>query len=297
MAVFRQPVAASPGTVSDHVESIDPATGEAIARFEVTEPAAIPAVMDRARAAQAEWARLTVSERCSAVRRLRNALFESREEIIGVITRETGKPRVEAIFAEIILALDTADYFVRHAPLWLRPRRVPHHNIALKTKSGWIEHEPLGVVAILAPWNYPFAIPMAELIPALLAGNAVVLKPSELTPWTGSAIADLCARAGLPENLVQIVQGAAETGAALIDAAPDKVFFTGSVETGRKIATACAAKLIPSVLKLGGKDPMLVLADADLDAASSAAVWGSFMNCGQACLSVERVYVEQAVVE
>jgi acyl-CoA reductase-like NAD-dependent aldehyde dehydrogenase len=297
MAVSRQSLAASAGAGHSYVESIDPATGEAIARFEVTEPAAIPTMMARARAAQMEWARRPIGERCAAVRRLRDALFDGREEIIGIITRETGKPRVEAIFAEIILALDTADYFVRHAPRWLRPRRVPHHNITLKAKSGWIEHEPLGVVAILAPWNYPLAIPMAELIPALLAGNAVVLKPSELTPWTGSAIGELCARAGLLEGLVQIAQGGSATGAALIAAGPDKVFFTGSVETGRQIAAACAEKLIPSVLELGGKDPMVVLADADLDTAASAAVWGSFMNCGQACLSVERVYVEQAVAE
>jgi acyl-CoA reductase-like NAD-dependent aldehyde dehydrogenase len=295
MAVSRQPLVAGVDAEHNYVESIDPATGESIARFQVTDPIALPAMVARARTAQTEWSRLAIFDRCKVVRRLRNALFEGREEIIGIITRETGKPRVEAIFAEIILALDTADYSMRHAQRWLRRQHVPHHNITLKAKAGWIEYEPLGVVAILAPWNYPLAIPMAELIPALLAGNAVVLKPSELTPWTGSAIGELCVRAGLPEGLVQIAQGGSATGAALIDAAPDKVFFTGSVETGRQIAAACAVKLIPSVLELGGKDPMVVLADADLDVASSAAVWGSFMNCGQACLSVERVYVDQAV--
>jgi acyl-CoA reductase-like NAD-dependent aldehyde dehydrogenase len=285
----------APGT--KHVDSIDPSTGETIARFESTEPGEMPLIFERARGAQSRWAAQPIRERSAAVRRLRNAIFDSRDEVADVISCETGKPRVEAVFAEIILALDTADFLARRAPKWLRPERVPHHNIAAKTKSGWLEYEPLGIVAIISPWNYPFAIPMAQVIPALAAGNAVVLKPSELTPWTGSLVGEIAKRAELPENLVQIVQGGGEVGSALIDSAPDKVFFTGSVETGRKIAEACAKKLIPSVLELGGKDPMIVLADADLEIASSAAVWGSFMNCGQACLSVERVYVEQPVAE
>ncbi len=220
-----------------------------------------------------------------------------RDEIAEVITRETGKPRVEAIFAEIALAIDTAGFLARRAPKWLRPERVPHHNPALKAKSGWLEYEPYGVIAIISPWNFPFAIPLAQIVPALVAGNAVLLKASELTPWTGALIVELVARAGFPAGLLQVVQGAGDVGAALIDAGPDKVCFTGSVATGRRIAEACGRRLIPSVLELGGKDAMIVLADADLEVASSAAVWGSFTNCGQACLSAERIYVEQAVAE
>lgn len=231
------------------------------------------------------------------LRRLRDAIFERREDIADVVTRETGKPRVEAIFAEILLALDTADFLARQAPRWLRPERVPHHNLALKAKSGWLEFAPQGVVAIISPWNFPFSIPMTEVIPALVAGNAVVLKPSELTPSTGALVGELIKRAGFPAGLVQVVQGDGAIGAAIIEAVPGKVFFTGSVATGRRIAEACASKLIPSVLELGGKDAMIVLADADLDVASSAAVWGGFTNCGQACLSVERIYVEQTVAE
>jgi acyl-CoA reductase-like NAD-dependent aldehyde dehydrogenase len=297
MAVPREKLAERIAPETNHVESIDPATGEAIARFESADPAEMPKIFERARAAQKEWAARPIRARVAMLRRLRDAIFESRDEIADVISRETGKPRVEAVFAEIILALDTADFLARRAPRWLRPERVPHHNIAVKAKSGWLEFEPMGVVAIISPWNYPFAIPMAQVIPALVAGNAVVLKPSELTPWTGALIAEIIVRAKVPEGLIQVVQGANEVGTALIDAAPDKVFFTGSVETGRKIAEACARKLIPSVLELGGKDPMIVLADADLEIASSAAVWGSFMNCGQACLSIERVYVEHPVAE
>jgi acyl-CoA reductase-like NAD-dependent aldehyde dehydrogenase len=295
MGTARTKLADTNAPAGNCVESIDPSTGETIAQFEATDPAGIPTIFARARAAQREWAARPIRERSTALRRLRDAIFDSRDEIADVISRETGKPRVEAVFAEIILALDTADFLARRAPQWLRPERVPHHNIAVKTKSGWLEYEPLGSVAIISPWNYPFAIPMAQVIPALAAGNAVILKPSELTPATGALIGEIAARAKLPENLVQIVQGGGEIGGALIEAAPDKVFFTGSVETGRKIAAACAHKLIPSVLELGGKDAMIVLADADLEIASSAAVWGSFMNCGQACLSVERVYVDESV--
>jgi len=231
------------------------------------------------------------------LRRLRDAIFERREDVVDVVSRETGKPRVEAVLAELLLSLDTANFLARQAPRWLRRERVPHHNIAMKAKAGWLEYSPHGVVAIISPWNYPFAIPMTEIIPALVAGNAVVLKPSELTPATGALVGELIEQAGFPKNLVQVVQGGGEVGAALIDAAPAKVFFTGSVATGRRIAEACAAKLIPSVLELGGKDAMIVLADADLEIASSAAVWGSFTNCGQACLSVERIYVERPAAE
>jgi succinate-semialdehyde dehydrogenase/glutarate-semialdehyde dehydrogenase len=298
MSAPTQPLASSAdSSASRAIESIDPASGALNARFETTNPAELASIFERARSAQKEWAAQPLRERCAVVQRLRDVIFESREEITGVITRETGKPRVEAIFAEILLALDTADFFARRAPRWLRSERVPHHNFAVKAKSGWLEFEPHGVVAIIAPWNYPFAIPLAQIIPALLAGNAVLLKPSELTPATGALIGDLVRRAQFPANLVQVLQGGGELGAALVDAVPDKVFFTGSVATGKRIAEACGRNLIPSVLELGGKDPMIVLADADLETASSAAVWGSFTNCGQACLSVERVYVERAVAE
>ncbi len=279
------------------IESIDPSSGLTNKRFEATDPAHVPAIVDRARAAQKLWSAQPLRERCDLLQLLRDVILESREQIADVITRETGKPRTEAIFAEILVALDAADFFARRAPRWLRPERVPHHNVALKAKSGWLEYEPYGVIAIISPWNFPFSIPLAQIIPALVAGNAVLVKPSELTPWTGALVGELIARAGFPANLVQIIQGAGDLGSAIIDGAPDKVVFTGSVATGRRIAEACGRELIPSVLELGGKDAMIVLSDADLEIASSAAVWGSFTNCGQACLSVERIYVEQAIAD
>ncbi len=277
------------------IESFDRSTGEVVARFASACPADLPEIFRRARAAQEDWAAKPSRERCKLLRRLRDAIFDRREETAAVISRETGKPRVEALFAEILLALDTTDFFARHAPLWLRPEPVPHHNLALKAKSGCLLFEPRGVLAIISPWNYPFSIPVGQIVPALAAGNAVLLKPSELTPWCGSLVGELCEHAGFPAGLIQVLQGGGELGAALVSSGPDKVFFTGSVATGRRIAEACARQLIPSVLELGGKDAMIVLADADLDVASSAAVWGGYTNCGQACLSVERIYVEQSV--
>ncbi|MGB0034954.1 MAG: aldehyde dehydrogenase family protein [Candidatus Acidiferrales bacterium] len=296
MAVPSQSLAAA-SAGPKHIESINPATEEVIARFEATHAGDIPAMMERARGAQREWGALPLHARCKLLRGLRDVIYDHRDEIADLISREAGKPRVEAIFAEVLLTLDTADFLARQAPRWLRPERVPHHNLAMKAKSGWLEFDPYGVVAIISPWNYPFAIPMTQVISALITGNAVLLKPSELTPWCGALIGQLVEQAMFPAGLVQVLQGAGNVGAALVDAGPDKVFFTGSVATGRRIAEACGRKLIPSVLELGGKDAMIVLADADLDIASSAAVWGGFMNCGQTCISVERIYVERQVAE
>jgi acyl-CoA reductase-like NAD-dependent aldehyde dehydrogenase len=277
------------------VDSVNPATGAVRARIAATPLAAVPDLFRRSRAAQAEWAARSLRERSNVLRDLQGRIFDAREPIVDTISQETGKPRVEAIFAELALSLDTAGFLARQARRWLRAEHVPHHNLALKAKSGWIEYEPHGIVTVISPWNYPFAIPISQAMAAVVAGNAVLLKPSELAPATGALVGELFRRAGCPEGVVEVVQGAGEIGAALVDAGPDKVFFTGSVATGKQIAEACARKLIPSVLELGGKDAMIVLADADLDVASSAAVWGGFTNCGQACLSVERIYVEEPI--
>ena len=254
-------------------------------------------IFARAREAQAGWGARPVLHRAAQLRRLRDEIYARREEIAGVVTRETGKPLVEAILHEVLVGIDTADFLAKQGPRWLRRERVPHHSLAMKAKSAWLEYSPRGVIAIISPWNFPFSIPMTETIAALLAGNAVVLKPSELTPWSGAMVGECVRAAGFPAGLVQIVQGGGELGAAMIEAGPAKVFFTGSVPTGRKIAEACARKLIPSVLELGGKDAMIVLADANLENASSAAVWGAFSNCGQECVGVKRVYVEEGAAE
>ena len=297
MAVTPHSFSVSVAPETTFVDSIDPVTNEVVARFQATRLDDVPEILNLARQAQNEWAARPLTERCAALLGLRDAIYSRRDHIADAISRETGKPRVEAIFAEVFLSLDTTNFLARQAPRWLRAERVPHHNLALRAKSGWMEFHPQGVVAVISPWNYPFSIPITQIAPALVAGNAVLLKPSELTPGIGVLIGELIEQAKFPRGLVQILQGAGDLGAAIVDAGPDKVFFTGSVATGRHIAEACGRKLISSVLELGGKDAMIVLADADLETASSAAIWGGFTNCGQACLSVERIYVERSVAE
>src|SRR5712692_6440980 len=279
----------------DTLPSINPATGEVLAHFERTPASLLPAIVSRARAAQGRWMNQTVRHRCAMLRELRERIMASRNELADAVVRESGKPSVEALFADIFVALDSAEYWSRNAASALRTRRVPHHSIAAKAKRGYLAYEPLGVIGIISSWNYPLAIPVSQIVPAVAAGNAVICKTSDFTPHCGALIEELFADAGFPKHLVTVVQGGGEVGQALIDADPDKILFTGSVATGRRVAEACAKRLIPTVLELGGKDAMLVLADANLDVAASAAVWGSYTNCGQVCLSVERLFVEQSV--
>ena len=270
----------------DTIPSIDPATGKILAHFEKTLPAALPEILARARAAQSAWRELPTEKRCAQIRVLGERMMASREALADAVVAESGKPRVEALFADLFVALDTAQYFAKSGARLLRPERVPHHSSAAKAKSGRVVYDPVGVIGIISSWNYPLAIPLSQIIPAVAAGNAVVCKTSDFTPQCGALIGRLFADAGFQINLVTVIQGGGEVGQALIDAAPDKIMFTGSVTTGRRVAEACAKKLIPSVLELGGKDAMIVLADARLDVAASAAVWGSYTNCGQVCLSV-----------
>ena len=279
----------------DTLPSIDPATGEVLAHFQRTSVSQLSEIVSRAHVAQSAWAKVSIHDRCKKLRGLRERILVSRTELADAVVRESGKPRVEALFADIFVALDSAEYWSNNAAVALRTKRVPHHSTAAKAKRGYLIYEPLGVIAIISSWNYPLAIPLSQIIPAVASGNAVVCKTSDFTPQCGALIEKLFTDAGFPKDLVKIVQGGGEVGQALIDAAPDKVMFTGSVSTGRRVAEACAKKLIPSVLDLGGKDAMIVLADANLAVASSAAVWGSYTNCGQVCLSVERLFVEQSI--
>jgi acyl-CoA reductase-like NAD-dependent aldehyde dehydrogenase len=281
----------------DTLPSMDPATGKVSASFERTPPLQVPQLLSKAREAQIAWAKLSVKQRCARIAVLKNKILESRETLTDAVVRESGKPRAEAKFADIFVALDSAAYYAKHGPKLLQPEKVPHHSSAAKLKSGALLYEPLGVLAIISSWNYPLAIPLSQIIPAVAAGNAVLCKTSDFTPECGALIEKLFLDAGFPKNLVTILQGSGDVGQALIDAHPDKVFFTGSVFTGRHVAEACARELIPSVLELGGKDAMIVLADADLNVTTSAAVWGSFTNCGQVCLSLERIFVESTISE
>src|SRR6266481_1149236 len=232
------------------IPSIDPATGKILTQFEKTLPAALPEIVARARSAQSAWCGVHIEKRCAQLRVLRDCMMVSRNALADAVVAESGKPRVEALFADLFVALDTAAYFSKHGAKLLWPERVPHHSSAAKAKSGRLFYDPVGAIGIISSWNYPLAIPLSQIIPAVAAGNAVVCKTSDFTPQCGALIEKLFADAGFPKNLVTVIQGGGEVGQALVDAAPDKVMFTGSVATGRRVAEACAKKLIPSVLEL-----------------------------------------------
>ena len=288
----------APGIATrDTIVTTNPATGEKLGELECATAHEVREAVRRAREAQPAWAALSVKERVGVLRRFQRKLAERRTEIAELISREAGKPTVEALNTEVMVVLDSTQFCIRTAHKFLRDEALPHDNLAMKTKRGRLVREPYGVIGIIAPWNYPFSTPAIETIGALAMGNAVVLKPSEFTPLVAIELQKLLYAARLNPDLFQVLIGAGPVGGALLESDIDKVIFTGSVATGKRIAEAAAKRLLPVVLELGSKDPMIVLEDADLDVASSGAVWGSMMNCGQTCLSIERCYVQRSVYE
>ena len=284
-------------TTNEEIVSNDPATGAEVGRVAVTSPEAVAQAVSDGRTAFAKWKTTSFAERKRLIMAAREVLLAEMDEIASLISRESGKPVAEAFSMEIAPVLDLMQYFARNTEKMLRPAKIGIGIYGLMGRSSRIVYHPLGVVGIIPAWNYPFSIPLGEATMALMAGNTVVIKPSELTPMIGLKIGEIFEKAGFPENTIQVVSGGGETGAALVEAAPDKIMFTGSVATGKKIAAAAAKNLTSVVLELGGKDPMIVFADANLDLAAGAAVWGAFCNAGQSCSSVERLYVEESVAE
>jgi succinate-semialdehyde dehydrogenase/glutarate-semialdehyde dehydrogenase len=279
------------------IKSVNPATGEVLAQLNCATREDVFAAVQRAHDAQPAWAELGVTKRIAILRDFQNRLHVRKSHIAECITREAGKPLAEALTTEVLVVLDAARFLIANAYRLLRDESVPHANLAVKMKRGKLVREPHGVIGIISPWNYPFSIPATETLAALVAGNAVVLKPSELTPVVALELASLLHAAGVPKDIFQVVVGEGEAGASLVASSIDKLVFTGSVATGKRIAAAAAERLLPVVLELGGKDAMVVLDDADIEVASSAAVWGAFVNAGQACLSVERCYVHRSLYE
>ncbi|HXX46978.1 MAG TPA: aldehyde dehydrogenase family protein [Myxococcota bacterium] len=274
-----------------------PVTREQIGEIEVQNASDVQAALERARKAQPAWAALPVEERVRYVRRALGILIEKQDRIVEVVVRESGKPAAEARMMEVFAACDAMTYWSKRAPSLLRSEKVPLHGLLRLTKKLEIAYKPLGVVGVISPWNGPVILSLNPTVQALLAGNAVLLKPSEVTPFSGRIAFDLFREAGLPEGVLELLTGDGETGAALCAAGVDKISFTGSVATGRRVAVACAERLIPCTLELGGKDPMIVCADADLDAAAGGAIAGGFLNAGQFCCGTERVYVVSEVAD
>jgi succinate-semialdehyde dehydrogenase/glutarate-semialdehyde dehydrogenase len=275
------------------IPSINPATGQILREIEVTRPDDLPGVFARAREAQKAWGALSAKTRARHLFQLRETLLNHIDDVAQVISQETGKPVFEAMINDLLPSVDCLTFFAKHGPHLLRNRRI---NLSLmKHRRSYLNYWPLGVVVVISPWNYPFYLPFADIVMALIAGNAIVFKPSEVTSQVGLKIQELCDEAGLPSQVIQTVIGDGAVGAALIQQKPNKIFFTGSVPTGKKVMAAAAEHLIPVNLELGGKDAMIVLPDANLDFATSAALWGGFSNSGQACASVERILVHESV--
>jgi acyl-CoA reductase-like NAD-dependent aldehyde dehydrogenase len=277
-------------------ETRDPRTGEVLAELPEHGPAEVRAAVDRGRAAFAAWSALDVDERLEHVLQVRDLLIDRLDEIVDVICRETGKLEAEAVTTEILATCELIEVYRKRAVKALAPERVPT-GLVMAHKKAWRTYEPMGVVGVISPWNYPFTLAMTPIVSAVLAGNAVVLKPSEVTPLVGLEVGKLFAQVGGHADLVQVVTGGGRTGDALVRSGVQKVAFTGSVATGKKVMGAAAETLTPVLLELGGKDPMIVCEDADLDRAASGAVWGAFLNSGQTCMAVERVYVHEKVYD
>jgi acyl-CoA reductase-like NAD-dependent aldehyde dehydrogenase len=276
------------------IEVRSPLDGAVFATVPMTPIAAIPGLIATSREASRAWRTLTMKERVKRLRSIRHRWLDRGAELAAVLMKETGKSEAEALMSEVVPSIDLFEYWLKAAPDFLAREKVALNPLNFPGKRGYIDYEPRGVLALITPWNYPSSIPLRALVPALLAGNGVVWKPSELAPLSSKLVFDIFAP-DLPPGLLALVQGDGKVGEALVDAEVDGISFTGSAAIGKRIAQRAAARLIPVSLELGGKNAAIVLEDADLDRASAGVVWGAFSNAGQNCAAVSRVYVVKDV--
>ncbi|HEY8473946.1 MAG TPA: aldehyde dehydrogenase family protein [Natronosporangium sp.] len=279
----------------EQLVSTNPATGVEVARFPVADAQAVAEAVTRAREAGRWWAGLGYAERRRRLRRWRALITTRMTEAAELLHAETGKPVAEAV-VETAAAIGDIQWAAKHARRVLGPRRV-RRVLAVVEAAARLEYQPYGVVGVIGPWNYPILVPISSIAYALAAGNAVVHKPSEWTPAVGQWLADTFAEVVPEQPVLQVVHGTGEVGAALCRSGVDKLSFTGSTATARKVMAACAETLTPVVIEAGGKDAMIVDADADLDDAAEACVWGALTNAGQTCVGIERAYVAEPVYD
>ncbi len=274
----------------------NPATGENVGYVDDMDAAQVAAIVDRALAAQPGWEALGFEGRAAKLRELRRWLVENRRRVIDILVKEGGKTPEDAMLGDLWYVCDSLGFWGKTAHKYLADERVRTHSPMLLGKKVIVRHRPVGVVGVIGPWNYPLTNTFGDAIPALMAGNSVVLKPSEVTPLTSLLVAEGAEAVGMPNGALSVATGAGDTGAALIDHV-DMIHFTGSTRTGRKVMARAAERLTPVSLELGGKDPMIVLDDADLERAANMAVQWAMANSGQICMAVERVYVEEGVYD
>jgi acyl-CoA reductase-like NAD-dependent aldehyde dehydrogenase len=275
------------------IKSINPKNGDHLKTYSVTDKKLVNSIVNKAHVAQAKWASVSVAERISYFKRLRNHFVEKQETICRDIALDTGKSDYEALIGEFVVILGILNYYIKRSKQILKKKRLRHK--VYKNKRSYISYDPVGVVAVISPWNYPLLLSITPMIAALLAGNAVVFKPSEFTLYIGEKLIQLFKDASFPEDLVSIIYGDGKTGDHLIHENIQKICFTGSVKTGKYIAKVAGERLIPVTLELGGKDPFIVLNDAPLERAAKAAIWASTFNAGQTCAGVERIIVQRAI--
>ncbi len=275
--------------------SYNPATGDPIDTVPIHSEDDVQSMVARAHEVQPEWAETPMDERAELMRDFRDLLLDRRDEVARLLTDEVGKPLVEALMQEVAMTAEMATYFAKQGPEVLRDQRVKHR--LMKNKKSTLVREPKGVIGIITPWNYPLVLSTQSILPALLAGNAVINKPSEYTPLTSLKVQELLLEVGLPEDVLQVATGEGTTGAALVEANVQHISFTGSVETGRKIAARCGERLISCTMELGGKDAAIVLEDAPMERTIGGLTWAAFTNAGQICASLERVFVHESIAD
>ena len=279
------------------LDSFNPATGELIGSVETISPVDVQGVVEDCAEIQAFWGELSLADRARYLDRAAEILAGDAEEVARLLCSEQGKPITEAYTMEVIPTIDSLKWIADEGPGILDHEQIPMGQALFYSKKAKFSYEPIGVVGVIAPWNYPWSIPFGEIAIALMCGNGVVLKPASETPLLGERIREAFEKAGIPEGLVRVIHGGGEVGAALVESSVGKIFFTGSVEVGREVGQKCAASMKGSVLELGGKDAAIVCADADLENAASGIVWAGFANSGQTCSGIERVYVVETVAE
>jgi acyl-CoA reductase-like NAD-dependent aldehyde dehydrogenase len=285
-----------PVSAADGIPVENPATGAVIATVPVLSADEVRALVARARAAQPAWEALGFSGRAKVLRRAQKWLLDHRDRVVETIVSETGKTHDDALLNEILYASAAFGFWAKRAAGYLADEKVRSSSPFVAGRKLVSRYRPLGVIGVIGPWNYPLTNSFGDCIPALAAGNAVVLKPSEVTPLTSQLMAEAMLECGLPDDVLLVATGDGGTGAALVDEV-DMVMFTGSTATGKKVMARAAETLTPVSLELGGKDPMIVLADADVERAAAAAAYYSMQNAGQTCISVERVYVEAPIYD
>jgi acyl-CoA reductase-like NAD-dependent aldehyde dehydrogenase len=295
--VEQQPGAAQNGAAAgDQIAVENPATGETIGHVPDLSAAEVAELAARARRAQPGWEAIGFDGRAEVLNELRRWLVRNRARVIQTIVDETGKAREDAQIAEIFIVAEGIKFWAKKGRKYLADEKIRASSLFTFGKKLYVRYQPYGLVGVVGPWNYPLSNSFGDAVPALLAGNSVLLKPSEVTPLTSLLMESAMREIGAPDDVFLVATGRGETGAAVVDEA-DMVMFTGSTRTGRRVMERAAKTLTPVSLELGGKDPMIVLRDADIERAANSAVWNGFANGGQICISVERVYVEEPVYD